>query len=153
MNYSFTDYEAAVLWALEGLRAPVGPLAVLEGFAGQIKAAEFGLEVSLRGMPAVLVEVEGADLDYHALPYYTETVRINLYVAARSWREQEGARGESGVYGLLSSLRGLLLANTLSLTIRSTGLELIKEDKVAGDQAQVIYVAQYRLHNDRVIAG
>jgi len=154
MDYSFADYEAGVLAALEGLLAPAGPLLVLEGYAGQIRATEFGVEVNLRGLPAALVEIEGADYEVSAHPYLTAEVRVVVYVAARSWREQAEARsGEAGAYALLQAIRQALTGNTLGLEVRSCGLLPVEERLIAGDQAQVIYAARYRLWNDRVPAA
>jgi len=153
-DYSFGDYETGLLTVLQPLLAPAGPLLVLEGYAGHIRATEFGVEVSLRGLPAVLVEIEAAEYEVIAHPYLSAQVRVTLYVAARSWRDQAEARtGEAGVYSLLADLREILTGNTLGLEIRACGLLPVEEKILAGDQAQVIYTARYKFWHDRVPAG
>lgn len=149
MNYSFDDYEAAILAALASLGVgEEGYLKTLKGYAGELDE-DAALDTFLRGFPGVLVEVSQADYEAVTMPYYQQEVSVNLLVGARSFRSQEEARGGSaGAFTILADLRRLLLGQDLGLLIRP--LLLIRESKLASSTKTVIYLAEYRLINDRI---
>lgn len=151
MNYSFADYETAVLAALEPLRQPAGYLKTLQGYAGEF-AAEEVLDLFLRGFPGILVEITEAVYERqkdHRESLHIQRATITLYLGARQWREQTQARsGEVGIYRMLADVRRLLLGNSLGLEILP--LELYREAKVAADRHTVLYLAEYILINPRI---
>jgi hypothetical protein len=149
MNYSFVEYEAAVLAALESLKvAQGGSLAALEANTGQVQPTDEGLLIFSGQFPAVLVEVDEADYHQDSIAFLKQTVTVNLYVVAQNWRGQGDARGAA--FTILADLRRLLLNNTLGLEIRKSGLELAKEKKLYGDLKMVIFLVQYKFYNDRI---
>jgi hypothetical protein len=148
MNYSFEDYENAVLSRLAGLKEPQGYLKELQGYAGELDE-ETALENFLRGWPGVLVEVSRADYEVTTMPYYSQEVYVSLLVGARSFRSQAEARGGStGAYAILADLRRLLLGDDLGLEIRP--LELVGETTLGSTPNAVLYLAQYKFVNDRI---
>ncbi|MBW1992369.1 MAG: DUF1834 family protein [Deltaproteobacteria bacterium] len=152
MNYTFTDYEEAVLAALAELKSPEGYLLTLEGFAGQLGLDPETQHLEFFGRyPAVLVEVEGAEYEPESWPYWRETVTLNFLVVAKSYRSQDTARvGEAGAYAILADLRRLLVGNTLDLEVMETGMEPVSVSRLQADQNMVIYEAKYRLVNPRM---
>lgn len=148
MNYSFEDYEAAVIAALADLKAPSGYLKILKGYAGEFDE-EKALENFLAGFPGVLVEIGEARYESVTMPYYYQEVTINLYLGARSWRNQEEARtGEMGIAKILTDIRDRLLGKALGLEIRPC--TIIQEFKIGSDRHTVLYGAQYKIINDRI---
>lgn len=148
MNYSFDDYEAALLWALNDLAAPVGYLKTLKGYAGELDE-ETALDNFLRGFPGVLVEMSEAAYDIATMPFYSQDVTVSLLVGARSFRSQDEARGgDTGAFKILADLRRRLLGKTLGLEIQP--LVIVRESKLASSPQTVIYLAQYKFTNDRI---
>lgn len=151
MNYTFENYEDAVLRALSGLAVSGGGyLKELKGYAGEFALKEDELYVySLRGWPTVLVEVTEANYEFYTEPFYRQTVKLTLFVAAQSWRSQGEARGSISL--ILADLRERLLRKTLWLEILP--LELVREYKIAGSPEMVLYGAEYQFANIRVTAA
>jgi hypothetical protein len=153
MNYTFGDYETAVLAALSPLKEPPGYLKTLQGYAGEF-TEDAAMETFLRGFPGVLVEITEAV--YERTPGYSrdrlhsQTATISLYAGARNWRSQAEARGsDTGIYAMLADFRRLLLGNNLGLEIYP--LELNREMRLAADRQVVLYAAEYRLINPLII--
>ncbi|MFA6690746.1 MAG: phage protein Gp37 [Saccharofermentanales bacterium] len=148
MNYSFEDYETAILAALAGLKVPSGYLKTLQGYAGDLDE-EAALENFTRGFPGVLVEVGEATYEVVTMPYYSQMVTVNLLVGARSYRDQSEARwGSTGVFRILNDVRTLILGKNFGLEIRP--LTIISEEKICSAPQIVIYLAQYKIINDRI---
>lgn len=165
MNYSFEDYEVAILNTLVELKKPAGYLTTLKGY-GQELDDKAALNNFVRGFPGVLVEVMSAKYDEAAMtyPYYQQKVLINILIGTRSYRSQDAARlGTTGAFQILDDVRSLLLGSTLDLEIRP--LRLIREGKIGSKPIQIgvpiqdpiltemiIYLAEYELINDRIQA-
>ncbi len=148
MNYSFEDYETAILTALAGLKVPGGYLKTLQGYAGELDE-ETALDNFTRGFPGVLVEIGEARYESVTMPYYYQEAMVNLLVGARSYRDQSEARGGStGAFTILNDMRTLLLGKDLGLEIRP--ITLISEEKLGSAPKIVIYLAQYKITNDRI---
>lgn len=143
-NYSFEDYENAILAAL----APLTYLKTLAGYAGELDDVQ-AMERFRRGFPGVLVEVAEAAYEIITMPYYYQEVTINLLVGDRSYRSQDDARGgDTGVYRILRDIQELLLGNTLGLEIRP--IVPVRDVKLGSSVHTVLYLAEYRLINDRI---
>lgn len=151
MNYSFTDYENAVLAALRDLRRENGGyLAALEGYAGQIDTKE-AIKTWMGRFPAVAVAVIDADYPeaMRTNAYWGQLTRVYVFVGAQSWRGQDEARkGAVGAYQILKDLRDRLLGKTLGLEIRECSLR--RESVLASELTTVIHVAEYQIVNDRI---
>ncbi len=149
MNYTLTDYEDAVLTALDSLSVDSGGyLKVLKGYAGEFDGGVVS-EQFIRGFPGVLVEIPEAVYTTANNVFYRQEATVNLYIGARSYRSQNDARGEdTGISRVLYDIRSLLLGKTLGLQIRP--LENVREMKVAGDRHTVLFAAQYKITNDRI---
>ena len=155
MNYSFKDYEDAILARLASLGQPEGLLRELKGFAGEIVLSETGLLlVLLNRFPAVLVEISEATYTPGPHPFHTQEVTATLHVCSRSLRSQEEARGgDAGAYTILSELRRLLLGKALADDLLP--LLLTNESKVGAGLTEaneyiVIYAAKYKFINSRI---
>lgn len=151
-NYTFADYETAILDALEPLKEPDGYLKVLQGYAGEF-SEDAALATFLRGFPGVLAEITEAVYVRQPGQYYSQLhdqmVTATLYVGARNWRSQDTARtGDTGVYTILADIRRLLLGKTLGLEVYP--LELRREWRLAADRACVLYAAEYLIRNPRI---
>jgi len=141
VNYSFADYEEAILEALADME-----LKTLKGYAGELDE-QGALEQFRRGFPGILVEISEAEYEIATMPYYWQAVTANLVIGDRSYRSQDEAR-TGGVYGLLAEVRAALLGKTLGLEIRP--LVLLREVKLASSTSTVLYLAQYQIINDYV---
>jgi hypothetical protein len=155
MNYTFDDYEAALLAELLPLKAPGGYLAELKGFAGEIVLTDTGiLAVLLNRFPAVLVEIVDAAYKPGGHPYFAQTVTVRLHILSRSLRSQDEARGgEAGAYTILHEVRTLLLGRKLAENLQP--LILTKESKTAAGLTEaneyiVVYTADYNFDNLRI---
>ena len=152
MNYSFTDYEDAVLAALEDLRRETGGyLADLSGYAGQLDS-QTALKVWLGRFPAVAVAVPEANypMVLRTNAFWGQEVKVYVFVGAQSWRGQAEARkGAVGAQTILADIRDRLLGKTLGLEIREC--HLLREAVLASDLNSVIYAAEYQLINDRIM--
>ena len=155
MNYTFDDYESAVLAKLTSLSSPGGYLKELKGFAGEIVLTETGLlAVLLNRFPAVLVEISDAAYSPGPHPFHTQEVTALLHVCSRSLRSQAEARGgEAGAYTILHDVRTLLLGQKLAEDLQP--LILAGENKTAAGLTEaneyiVIYVAKYKFTNLRI---
>lgn len=155
-NYSFADYENAILTALDGLRETEGGyLKTLRGYSGELDDRSLWEAVAAR-FPAVLVEVAGATYNQLNLPFppliCQQLPVVNIIVAAHFWRDQADARTAAnvGAYSILDAVRGLLMGKTFSLDIRHC--LLLDENKLAHDLGAhvVLYLARYQLINDRI---
>jgi len=142
-NYSFAEYEEAVLEALAGIDG----LQTLKGYAGELDE-QGALEQFRRGFPGILVEISEAEYEIRTMPCYQQIVTVNVMVGDRSYRSQDEARA-AGVYNLLAAVRGVLLGKTLGLEIRP--LVLRREVKLASSPSTVLYLAQYQIINDYVV--
>lgn len=148
MNYSLADYEEAVLTALKSLQQPQGYLKTLRGYAGDT-SPDTVLADCLRGYPAVIVTIPGVSYKAVSNAYLLQRVRIVLLVAARSYRSQREARGEeAGIAQILLDIRNLLQGSNLGLEILD--LNIVNEEYLGGDQALVVWWAEYELINDRI---
>lgn len=155
MNYTFDDYEKAILAKLLSLKAPEGYLAELKGFAGEIVLTDTGiLAVLLNRFPAVLVEISEATYSPGPHPFHSQEVTALLHICSRSLRSQDEARGgEAGAYTILNDVRTLLLGQPLAANLQP--LTLAGEKKTAAGLTEaneyiVIYVAQYKFNNLRI---
>lgn len=152
MNYSFTDYEDAVINALADLRRENGGyLAELNGYAGQLDT-ETALRTWMGRFPAVTVGVPGAVYPDAARSnvYWSQEVKVMVFAGAHSWRGQAAARGGAvGVHQILADIRSRLLNKTLGLEIG--GCYLLTESVYASDLTTVIYGAEYQIHNHRIL--
>ncbi len=152
MNYSFTDYEDAVIAALAALkRENSGYLKALEGYAGQLDSAA-AMKTWMGRLPAVAVAVPDADYPESGRTnaFWQQNARVYVLVGAQSWRGQKEARG--GVVGshvILQDIRARLLGKTLGLEIREC--RIVRESVMASDQTTVIHVAEYQIINDRIM--
>ena len=151
MNYSFTDYENAILNALSPLKKENGGyLRVLKGYAGELDAEEafnefYGLS------PGVIVEIIGADYNAQGCIYKQDTAAY-IYVLSKSLRSQDDARkGGTGVYKILCDIREKLLDRTLGLNIMP--LKIIAEKKITSTNQLVLYYAHYEITNNRITGG
>lgn len=156
MNYTFDDYEAAILGKLASLSAPAGYLKELKGFAGEIVLTDTGiLAVLLNRFPAVLVEITEAAYSPGPHPFHSQEVTALLHICSRSLRSQEEARGgEAGAYAILHDVRTLLLGQSLALP-NLQPLTLAGESKTAAGLTEaneyiVIYAARYKFTNLRI---
>jgi phage gp37-like protein len=151
MNYSFTDYENAVLFALGDLtRENGGYLAALEGYAGQLDSPQ-ALKLWLGRVPAVAVAVTGAEYPAGGRSnlFWRQDVQFYIFVGAQSWRGQDEARkGAVGAHLILADIRRRLLGQTLGLEIRECSL--VREYVLASDLNSVIFAAEYQIINDRI---
>lgn len=155
MNYTFDDYESALLAKLLSLKAPGGYLKELKGFAGEIVLTDTGiLAVLLSRFPAVLVEIVEAAYRPGGHPYFSQTVTARLHILSRSLRSQDEARGgEAGAYAILHDVRSLLLGRRLAHDLQP--LVLAKENKTAAGLTEaneyiVVYTADYTFDNLRI---
>ena len=155
MNYTFDDYESALLGKLASLSAPGGYLKELKGFAGEIVLTDTGLlAVLLNRFPAVLVEIADATYVPGGHPFHTQEVTALLHICSRSLRSQAEARGgEAGAYTILHDVRTLLLGQKLAEDLQP--LLLTGESKTAAGLTEaneyiVIYVAKYKFINPRI---
>jgi hypothetical protein len=155
VNYTFDDYEAAILSKLAPLSAPAGYLKELKGFAGEIVLTESGLlAVLLNRFPAVLVEIADAAYSPGPHPFHSQEVTALLHVCSRSLRSQAEARGgDEGAYTILHNVRTLLLGKQLAADLQP--LILAGESKTAAGLTEaneyiVIFVAKYRFSNLRI---
>lgn len=144
-NYTFADYEEAVLEAL----AEIDGLKTLKGYAGELDE-QGALEQFRRGFPGILVEIGEAEYEISTMPFYQQTVTVNILVGDRSYRSQDEARAV-GVYSLLAAVQTALLGKTLDMDIRP--LILRREVKLASSPSTVLYLAQYQIVNDYVAEG
>lgn len=149
MNYSLEDYEVALLNALSPLSVDNGGyLKTLSAYAGEA-TVETALEQFLRGFPGLLVLIQGADYDHRNYCEWTQTVKVVLLLGAQSWRSQNEARGDAtGMAKLLADVRALLLGSRLGLEIRP--VDIVREELIAGDNAHVLWWAEYAIINDNV---
>ncbi len=149
MNYTFADYEAAILAALASLEAPNGYLKTLKGYAGELDEVS-AFETFTRGFPGILVEIEGARYEPVTMPFHYQEINVNLLIGSRSYRDQDEARGgTTGVFTILNDVRTLLLGKDLNLEIRP--LILNTEDKLPPLNPRVVlYLAKYTIINDRI---
>lgn len=155
MNYTFDDYESALLSKLASLQAPEGYLKELKGFAGEIVLTDTGLlAVLLNRFPAVLVEIADAAYSPGPHPYHSQEVTALLHICSRSLRSQAEARGgDAGAYKILHDVRGLLLGQRLKTDLQP--LTLVGESKTAAGLTEaneyiVIYQAKYKFTNLRI---
>jgi len=157
-NYSFADYENAVLQTLADLKAPTGYLKTLAGYSGEFNE-DVAFENFLQGFPGVLVEIAAAEYSQTELPFppviVNQTVTVQLYVAALSWRDQaaarKGATGVTGAYTILADIRKYLLGKTLGLQIRPVVPQgEFKINHELGSRV-VLYGAKYLIVNDRIL--
>jgi hypothetical protein len=155
MNYTFDDYEKAILVKLLSLKAPGGYLAELKGFAGEVVLTDTGILAVLLGrFPAVLVEIVDATYQPGGHPFFAQTVTARLHVLTRSLRSQDEARGgETGAYTVLHDVRSLLLGRKLAEDLQP--LKLTKENKTAAGLTEaneyiVVYTADYSFDNLRI---
>lgn len=150
-NYSFTDYEDAILAALAELKKENGGyLLALEGYGGQLDS-EAALKVWAGRFPAVAVAVPQAeypDTDRSNV-YGGENVSIYMWAGAHSWRGQgEARKGVVGVHKIIMDIRRLIFNKTLGLAIRPC---LPKRVTIfASTQTMVIYQLEYQIINDRI---
>jgi len=154
LNYTFTDYENAVIAAL----APLTYLKTCQGYSGQFDDRSVW-EQFLARFPGVLVEIAAAEYVQTELPFppviVTQTVTVQLYVAALSWRDQaaarKGATGITGAYTILADIRKYLLGKTLGLQIRPVVPQgEFKINHELGSRV-VLYGARYLIVNDRIV--
>jgi phage gp37-like protein len=152
MNYSFTDYEDAVINALADLRRENGGyLAELNGYAGQLDTPT-ALKTWAGRFPAITVAVPNASYPEgsRSYDYWGQYVKVLVFIGAQSWRGQAAARGgEIGGAKILADVRSRLLNKELGLGIR--GCFPVREQVLASDQTTVIYVAEYQIINDRIL--
>lgn len=150
-NYSFIDYEDAVIAALSDLkRENGGYLAELNGYAGQLDNAT-ALKAWMGRFPAVTVAVPNADYPASGRTniYCSQAVKVFIFVGAHSWRGQAAARGGAvGGAQILCDVRNRLLFKTLGLEI--SDCLLLRESVIASDLNSVLYAAEYQINNDRI---
>lgn len=155
MNYTFADYENAILSAL----APLGSyLKTLKGYSGQFDDRSVW-EQFLANFPGVLVEIAAAEYTPTNLPFppliCMQTVTAQLYLGSLSWRDQKAARSGGvevvGVYTILNDIRKYLQGKTLGLEIRPLAPQA--EFKINHDLGSrvVLYGARYQIINDRIM--
>lgn len=157
MNYSFTDYEDAVIAALAELhRENGGYLAELNGYAGQLDTPT-ALKTWAGRFPAISVAVPEAMYPdaSRSNEYWGQYVKVFVFIGAQSWRGQAAARGGAvggsivGGSQILADVCRLLLNKDLGLEIR--GCFPVRESVLASDLTTVIYVAEYQIINDRIV--
>ena len=150
MNYSFQDYENAVLEALTPLKQENdGYLKVLKAYAGELGSEDALKRFFVINFPAVLVKVSRAEYEPADLECVRQTVTVDLLICARSYRSQDEARkGETGVYKILRDIRGSLSGNKLGLSIRPVMPR--REWELGSTPQLVFYAAQYIIINDCV---
>ena len=150
MNYSFEDYENAIINALSPLlKKNGGYLRVLKGYAGELDTEE-SLRQFLGNSPAVAVEIDSATYKQENSAYLLQETRVYIYVCARYIGTQDRAR-KQGVYRILKDIRDLLLWNRLGLDIRP--VQIKREMKLGSSKDVVIYAAEYVIINDRITGG
>ena len=149
MNYSFKDYEDAIINALMPLHVKNGGyLRVIKGYTGELDADEI-MRRFLGNSPGVCVEIYSAEYSQQTFPYYSQEVTVYIYVAAKTTYEQDVARkGEQGVFRILKDIRDRLLGSNLGLNIRP--VEIKREAKLGSTEHTVLFAAQYVIKNDRI---
>jgi hypothetical protein len=156
VNYSFEDYERAILDALIGA-AGLGYLKVIEGYSGQFDDRAVW-DLFYGRFPGVLAKITDAEYEETKKPFpphiLKQTATVALYIGAISWRDQADARGGAkGAYTVLKDLRTVLLGNNLGLEIRPL-LPLDEAEIVHGFGSRVVlYVTRYTLINDRILSA
>ena len=83
MNYSFEDYENAIINALSPLlKKNGGYLRVLKGYAGELDTEE-SLRQFLGNSPAVAVEIDSATYKQENSAYLLQETRVYIYVCVQ----------------------------------------------------------------------
>jgi len=148
MDYSFKDYENAVLDALAPLSQENGGyLKTLEAYSGEFGGEESLERFFIANFPAVLVRIVGAEYEPADIECDRQTVTVELLVCARSYRSQDN-ESEPGAYEILHDIRNLLVDSKLGLSIRPVMIR--SEQELDGTSQLVFYVAQYIIVNDCV---
>lgn len=144
MNYTFGDYEQALLRSLAPmLAANGGVLQELAGYSGQFEEDE-AFQFWLAQFPAAAVAITAAAYpeEGRTTQFWRQDITALIYLGANGWRD------ENGVYQLMDQARRLLLGKDAGLEIRP--IDIVGEEIIYEEFEAVVAIQEYRLINDRI---
>lgn len=145
-NLTIKEYEDALIDKIK----EISQLITVKGYAGELTNESLFSNFT-SGFPGVLVFIPRLDYIWQDNQFWYQEVNARFYIGAKSWYSQDSARsrGGYGVYEILESIREKLVGKNLSLQIMP--IEIVSEGLVAADNIYVIYYADYKLKNPRLV--